>query len=312
MSMGEPAAAPPLSWRHAAYPYALLLLANFFWASNWVVGRGIHEAFPPVALSFWRWTVAALILAPFAIPRLRGKWHLVRRQWWLFLILGGTGVATFQSIIYIALNYTSAVNATMLNAATPLVMVLMVWGIDGQAATRRQWLGMALTFIGVLVIVSRGVWQNLATLHVNTGDLIVLLTLPIWCFYSIMLKRRPMAMDSLGFVFVLTLIGLAALSPAFAYEEIFVRTPVWSWAMAGAVVYVALTASIGGYLFWNRGVELAGANRAGFTYPFQPAFTALLAILLLGEPFHPYHALGFAIVLVGWLLTTGLGARAAR
>ncbi len=139
----------------------LLLLANFFWATNWILGRGIHEAFPPVALSFYRWLAAGLILAPLALPRLRGKWHLVREHWWLFLILGGTGVATFQAIIYVGLNYTTAINATILNAATPLIMVLMVWGIEGQAATRRQWLGMALTFLGVLLIVSRGEWQNL-------------------------------------------------------------------------------------------------------------------------------------------------------
>ena len=115
-----------------------------------------------------------------------------------------------------------------------------------------------------------------------------------------------MAMDGIGFVFVLTLIGLAALSPAFAYETIFVRTPVWSWAMVAAVIFIALTSSIGGCLFWNRGVELVGANRAGFTYPFQPAFTALLAVLVLGEPFQLYHGLGFGIILVGWLLTMGL------
>jgi drug/metabolite transporter (DMT)-like permease len=299
-------AARPLSWRRAVYPYALLLLANFFWAGNWVIGRGIHEAFPPVALSFWRWSAAALILAPFALPRLRGKWHLVRSHWWLFLILGGTGVATFQSIIYIGLNYTTAVNATILNAASPLVMVLMVWAIEGQIATRRQWLGMALTLIGVLLIVSRGDWDNLRRFHFNPGDIVVAASVPIWCLYSVLLRRRPMAMDGIAFVFVLMLIGLAALSPAFAYEEIFIRTPVWSWNMVGAVIFVALTASIGGYLFWNRGVELVGANRAGFTYPFQPAFTALLAVIILGEPFHLYHGLGFGIILVGWLLTTGL------
>jgi drug/metabolite transporter (DMT)-like permease len=304
------AAAPrPLDWRHAAYPYVLLLLCNFFWASNWVMGRAIHEAFPPVALSFWRWAVAALIVAPFALPRLRGKWKYVRSHWWLFLILGGTGVATFQAIIYVALNYTTTVNATILNASSPLIMVVMVRAMEGQAATRRQWFGMVLTFAGVLLIVSRGEWQNLRDFHFNPGDLVVFVSVPIWCLYSILLRRRPMEMDGLAFFFVLALIGLAALSPAFAYEEIFVRTPAWSWNMAAAVVYVALTASIAGYLFWNRGVELVGANNAGFTYPFQPAFAALLAVIILGEPFHLYHAVGFGIVLAGWLLTTGLRTR---
>lgn len=297
------------AWRRAAYPYALLLLANFFWATNWIVGRGVHAAFPPVALSFYRWVAAALILAPLALPRLRGHWHLVRRQWWLFLVLGGTGVCTFQAIIYVGLNYTTAINATILNAATPLIMVLMVWGIDRVAATRRQWLGMVVTFIGVLLIVSRGEWQNLRHFHFNTGDLIICVTLPLWALYSVLVRRRPMQMDSMGFVFVLSLIGIAVASPFFAYEEVFVRTPAWSVGMAGAVLYIAVSSSILGYLFWNRGVELVGANAAGFTYPFQPAFTTLLAIIILGEPFRLYHGLGFGIILVGWLLTTGRSKR---
>ena len=292
--------------RSAVHAYALLIWANFFWATNWVIGRGIHAAFPPVALSFYRWTVAALILAPVALPRLRGKWHLVRTQWWLFLVLGATGVATFQAVIYVGLNYTIAVNATILNAATPLVMVLMVWAMDGQAATRRQWLGMTLTFLGVMLIVSRGEWQNLLRLRLNSGDLIIFVALPLWSLYSVLVNRRPKEMDGVGFAFVLTLIGLTALAPAFAWEEIFARTPVWSWAMVAAVVYIAVSSSILGYLFWNRGVELLGASRAGFTYPLQPAFTALLAVIVLGEPFRPYNAIGFGVILFGWLLTTGL------
>jgi drug/metabolite transporter (DMT)-like permease len=302
-------AAARLDWRRAAYPYALLLLANFFWATNWILGRGIHEAFPPVALSFYRWVAAALILAPIALPRLKGQWHLVREHWWLFLVLGGTGVCTFQAVIYVGLNYTTAINATILNAATPLIMVLMVWGIEGVAATRRQWVGMAATFLGVLLIVSRGDWHNLRDFHFNTGDLIIFICLPLWSLYSVLVQRRPMAMDGIAFVFVLSLIGIAALSPAFAYEEVFVRTPVWSVAMVGAVLYIAVSSSILGYLFWNRGVELVGANAAGFTYPFQPAFTALLAVIILGEPFRLYNGLGFGIILVGWLLTTGLRRR---
>ncbi len=306
MSAAPQTAAGPLAWRHAVYPYALLVLSNFFWATNWVIGRGIHETFPPMALSFFRWVAAGLILAPFAIPRLRGKWHLVRANWLLFFVLGASGVATFQAIIYLGLNYTTAVNATILNAATPLIMVLMVWGMDGEAATRRQWLGMALTFLGVLLIVSRGDWHNLRDFHFNIGDVIIFVCLPLWSLYSILVRRRPMAMDGIGFTFVLTLVGLTCLSPFFAFEEIFIRRPEWSWAMAGTVIYIAVSSSILGYLFWNRGVELLGANRAGFTYPLQPAFTAVLAVLVLGEPFRLYNAFGFAVVLVGWLLTTSL------
>jgi len=304
-------AARALGWRDASYPYLLLLLANLAWSSNWVVGRALHQAFPPVALSFWRWGVAALVLAPLAIPRLRGHWPIIWRRRWLLLVLGTTGVATFQAIIYAGLDYTTAVNATIINAGSPLIMVLMVWAIEGTPASPRQWLGMALTFLGVLTIVARGDWRGLAALHLNRGDLIVVSSLPLWCLYSVLVRRRPRELDSVGFLFVLMAIGLAILAPAYLYESVYIRAPQWSWATAGLVLFIAVTSSIVAYLFWNRGVELVGANRAGFTTPFQPAFTAILAILILDEPFHRYDGLGFAIILAGWLLTTSRG-RAPR
>src|SRR5690242_9472058 len=84
-------------------PFLLLTLASLFWAGNWVIGRALREAMPPVALNFWRWTGAVLILAPFVLPRLAGRWRLVRRHWRLLALLGGTGAALFQMLVYLGL-----------------------------------------------------------------------------------------------------------------------------------------------------------------------------------------------------------------
>jgi drug/metabolite transporter (DMT)-like permease len=294
-----------LTWRRAVYPYLLLMLANLAWASNWVVGRALRDAFPPVALSFWRWSIAVVLLAPFVIPRLRGRWAVVWRRRWLFLLLAATGVASFQAIIYAGLDYTTAINATLLYTASPLVMVLMVWLIDGRPATFRQFLGMTLLFLGVLAIVARGEWHNLAGLHFNRGDLLIFGSIPIWCLYSVMVRRRPPELDGLSFMFVVMAIGLVLMSPAYLAETAWVRTPNWSWSIAGIMIFLAVTSSILAYLCWNRGVELVGADRAGFTSPFQPAMTAALAMIFIGEPFHIYDAAGFVVIVAGWLLTTG-------
>jgi drug/metabolite transporter (DMT)-like permease len=299
-------AARPRTGQPAVYPFLLLILAALFWASNWVIGRGIHEAFPPVALSFWRWAVAGLILAPVAIPRLKGQWPLVWRHRKLFVILGATGIVWPQCITYMGLNYTTAVNGSLLTAGNPFMMVLVAWLIDRQTATPRQFLGMALSFLGVVLIVAHGSLATLLRFHFNPGDLLIVLSIPIWCVYSVLLRRRPREIDGMAFLFLLIPIGLVTLLPAFAYEEIWVRTPVWSWWLVGTVIYVGLTASVGSYMLWNRGVELVGPNRAAFTSPFQPVFATLLAILLLGEEFHLYHAIGFVVIIVGWYLTSGL------
>jgi drug/metabolite transporter (DMT)-like permease len=304
-------AAPASPARSNVYPFALLILASLFWSSNWVVGRGLHEIFPPVALSFYRWLVALLVLAPLAIPRLKGQWHLVLRHWKLFVVLGACGIAWPQCITYIGLNYTTAVNGSLLTAGNPFMMVLMAWLIDRQVATPRQLFGMVLSFLGVVVIVAHGSFATLLQFHFNPGDLLIVLSIPIWCLYSVLLRRRPRAMDGLAFLFVLTPIGLVSLAPALAYESIFVRAPHWSWPTLLAVIYVGVTASAAAYMLWNRGVELLGPSRAAFTLPFQPMFASILAVLLLGEEFHVYNAVGFAVIIVGWYLASGLKLRAS-
>ena len=295
--------------RPGFYPFALLLLASLFWSSNWVVGRGIHEIFPPVALSFYRWLVALIVLAPFAIPRLKGQWHLVWRHWQLFAVLGACGIAWPQCITYIGLNYTTAVNGSLLTAGNPFMMVLMAWLIDRQVATARQFAGMILSFLGVVVIVAHGSFATLMEFHFNPGDLLIVLSIPIWCAYSVLLRRRPRDMDGMSFLFVLTPIGLISLAPALAYEGLYVRAPHWSWSTVLVVIYVGVTASAAAYMLWNRGVELVGPSRAAFTLPFQPLFASLLAMLLLGEAFHAYDAVGFAVIIAGWYLSSGLRLR---
>jgi drug/metabolite transporter (DMT)-like permease len=309
MIAGSGIAARSHRGRDEIYPFALLLLANLFWASNWIIGRGIHETFPPVALSFWRWTVACLVLAPIALPRLKGQWPIVRAHWRILLILGATGIAVPQCVTYIGLNYTTAVNGSLLTAGSPMVMVLVAWLIDRHTATARQFLGLVLSLSGVVIVIAHGSLTTLQQFRFNPGDLLIVLSIPIWCVYSVLLRRRPRDVDGMAFLFLLTPIGLATLTPAFAYEEVFVRTPVWNLVSVTTVIYIGVSASAGAYALWNRGVELIGPSRAAFTNPFQPMFATSLAILVLGEKFYLYHAVGFAMIIVGWYLTSGLRLR---
>src|SRR4029453_15503583 len=95
--------------------FLLLALANLFWSGNWIAGRALRDAFDPVTLNFWRWVVATLVLAPFALPALAGKWGEVRRHAGILLLLSFTGVALFQTLVYLGLRTTAAVNAVLLN-----------------------------------------------------------------------------------------------------------------------------------------------------------------------------------------------------
>jgi drug/metabolite transporter (DMT)-like permease len=302
---------------HRALPWALLTASALLWAGNWVASRGIRETMPPLALTFWRWLPVALLLAPIAIPALRGRWGMLRQHWRIILLLGAAGVPLFTSFVYIGLQTTEAVNAVILNSSVPIFTLLCSWVIDREAATGRQIAGLAISLAGIMVIVSRGDPVQLLHLQFHRGDAWILLAMPFWGIYSVLLKRRPKGLDGLPLLWVLSIVGLVLLLPFYAAETVFDRAPRLTWGSAGTVLYLGIFASVIAYSCWNEGVVRVGANRAGFMIHLLPVFGTVLAIVFLGETFHFFHAVGIATILVGVFVATAAqsassGGRTAR
>ncbi len=287
--------------------FLLLALANLFWSGNWIAGRALRDAFDPVTLNFWRWVVAAVALAPFALPGLRGKWALIRRHAGILLLLAFTGVAIFQTLVYLGLRSTLAVNAVLLNSSMPLFMLLCSWAIERERASPMQVAGMLISLAGILVILSRGEPGALLQLEFHGGDGWILLAMPVWGIYSVLLKRRPPELGGLEFLFVISVAGVLLLSPGFVFLAL--QAPLrWPTQIeALGVLYMGLAASVFAFICWNRGVAVVGANAAGFTIHLLPAFGTVLAILFLGEAFAGFHAAGIATILAGVLLATRAG-----
>jgi len=298
------ASSAPLSRWRILLPYAGLVATTLCWAGNWVVGRAIRDEMPPIALNFWRWTVALIILAPFALPRLRGKGEVLRRSAPLLFGLGATGIVLFQVLVYSGLRSTTTVNAVLMNSAAPLFIILCAWLMERDRATPRQILGMLISFCGIVVIMKRGDVAALADFRFDPGDLAILAAMPAWGIYSVLLKRRPRELDGLGLLFAISAAGLMLLSPAYAAETLWFHAPTVSLASAAAVLYVGLFASVLAYFCWNYGVALVGPTRSGFMLHLLPAFGTLLAIVVNGESVYRYHFAGIGTILVGVLLAT--------
>lgn len=288
----------------ASGAFGLLALGMLCWAGNWIVGRAVRDSFDPITLNFWRWVVAAAALAPFALPQLAGKREAIRRHAGLLAVLALAGVALFQALIYHGLRSTTAVNGVLLNSSAPLFILLCAWGLDRRRATLRQVAGMLISFAGIVVILTRGHLARLADLEFQSGDAWILAAMPVWGVYSVLLKRLPAELAGTALLFVLSAIGVAMLAPLAALEAL--RSPPrWPTAEeAGAVLYVGLAASVIGFICWNRGVAVVGANAAGFMLHLLPAFATVLAILLLGEAFRAFHAAGVATIVAGVVLAT--------
>lgn len=287
-----------------ASAFALLALANLLWAGNWVTGRALREAFDPVALNFWRWTVAAVVLLPFALPALIARRAVVRRHAGILLVLAFTGVALFQTLVYLGLRTTTAVNAVLLNSSAPLFMLACSWAIERERPKARQFIGMLVSFTGILIILSRGEPGRLLQLEFHAGDAWILLAMPVWGVYSVLLKRRPPELGGFAFLLAISLAGMLMLAPLYAAQAIG-APPRWPTpAETLGVLYIAIAASVLAFAFWNRGVAEVGANPAGFTLHLLPVFGTVLAILFLGEAFAAFHAAGFAAILCGVVLAT--------
>jgi drug/metabolite transporter (DMT)-like permease len=284
--------------------FVLLALANLLWSGNWVAGRALRDAYDPFTLNFGRWAVATLALAPFAAPALRGLWPVVRRNFGLLFFLAFVGVALFQGLVYLGLRTTTAVNGLLINSSMPLFMILCSLAIEREHATRRQVAGMLVSMVGIVLIVSHGQPANLLALEVRPGDGWILLAMPVWGVYSVMLRRRPAEIGGMAFLFILCLLGLVILAPAVAVEAL--RSPPHAPTLpqAAAIVYMGVGASVIAFICWNEGVSVVGANAAGFTIHLLPAFGTVLAIVLLGESFGVYHAIGIATILAGVVLAT--------
>ena len=300
ISSGPMSSTPPrtlLGW-FSNQPYLLLSLTSLFWAGNIVLGRYVAGHVPPVTLSCVRWIGAFLLLLPFAWKPLRQDWPVIRRHVPLMLILALTGFAANTVLAYWGLQYTQALNALLIQSSGPLIVALWSFVLLGIRLTWPQTIGIGISLLGVLTILSRGDPVALTSIHLNKGDLIFTTALIIFGLYSVLAVKRP-AIHPLTFMGFTSGYATVLLIPAVIAEAASGHTPSLSVNNALTLGYVAIFPSILAYLFFNRGVELIGANRAAPFFHLIPVFGSVLAIAFLGERPQLFHVAGYALVLTG-------------
>lgn len=289
-----------------------LLLAVLCWSGNALVARAFAGEIPPFALSFWRWCLALSLLLPFVLAPLWRHRAALQRAGWRLLVLGGLGIAGYNSMLYSAAQTTVAINITLVNTCLPLMTFIGAGLLLGEWPQRRAWWGMGLAASGLLVLISRGSWATLAALSFNRGDLIMLLAVADWALYSLLLRRWAsylLPIPALALLGMLMLLGVPLILPFYLYElsqgARFAVTP----SNLGAIAYTAVFASLVAYLAWNHGVRVLGAAKAALSNYLMPVFTAVLGWLLLGEGLQPFHWLGGGLIFAGLLLGTRMGAK---
>lgn len=282
-------------------PWLMMTLPPLFWAGNAVVARAMAGETPPISLAFWRWVAGALLILPFAWPHLRRDWPLARRHWPLLLAAALLGVSSFNTLLYIGLTTTTALNAVMLQTTMPVLVTLLSVILLGETVRARQGVGIALSLCGSLTLVAAGDPMRLLTLSLNRGDLWVLAAVAAYALYTILVRRRP-AIHPLSFVAITFCGGAAGLAPFWLWELQTVGPMPITPATLATIAYIATLPSIVAYLCFNRAVQLVGPTRAGLSTHLILVFGALFAITLLGEQAHAYHGVGVALIGLGLYL----------
>lgn len=311
-SLGRPAwlAVPvhyssPMTQKLTPGTVGLLVTAPLMWAGNAVVGRMVHDLIPPITLNLLRWLLAGLLLLPWT-------WRLLRADsplwphWRRYALLGLLGIGCYNALLYLALQTSTPINVTLVGSSMPVWMLAVGALFFGVAVSRMQMAGAVLSIAGVLVVLSRGEWQQLLALRPVAGDLLMLLATAGWAFYSWLLVRtqEPASVrgDWAAFVMAQMVFGVGW-SGAFAAVEWGVGPAhphiQWGWPLALGLAFIATGPAILAYRSWGIGVQRAGPAIGGFFTNLTPLFAAVMSAAFLGEPPQPYHVVAFALIVGG-------------
>lgn len=300
---------PTSSFETPMGAYLMLALTAFFLASNHVVGRSVHGVIPPLGLSFWRWVAGAMILVPFVAPKLKASLPVYLASFNVFALLGCLMVGS-TTLILVALNLTTAINVSLINAVQPTLTLLLAVVFLKDRVSKVSMLGICLALIGVVVMVSKASWSVIMKLEFNVGDFIALAAMIGFSSYALNLKKLPAELSVTESLFGITVVGSLMLLPFYLLESIYyVPVPV-SESTLIVVLELALLVTVFGNLMWNKGNKIVGPNRAAIFINLIPIFGAVLAITFLGEKIYPYHFVGALLVGLGiFLVVVNFGSQ---
>jgi len=281
--------------------FLMVAVAPLCWGGNIVIAKGVATMIPPVALAFWRWTLAFLILLPLTWPYVKRDWKTALTGRKILGLLSLFGITVFNTLLYKAVHTTTAINGALIQTTMPAVIIVISLILYGERVSWIQAAGVMLCVVGAGVVVLKGRWQALVDMALVQGDLLMIAAVVLYALYSALLPKRP-NMHPMSFLTYTFGIGCVGLLPLYLWEISAAGTFTLTPGVAASIGYVALFPSIVAYFCWNRGVAVIGANRTGLFINLIPVFAAVLAIAFLGETLEAYHLAGMALIVAGFVM----------
>jgi len=284
--------------------YIMLVCASLFWAGNFIVGKyAFLTDIPPLSLVFYRWTLVWFILLPFTYKEIIKYKDIILKNLPILFLLGFTSVGLFNSFTYLALIHTQVINASLFNAAIPAIIILLCFLFKVEKTNKFQILGLIISVLGIIAIITKLNLDILLSLNFNKGDLIMVGGVLTWGIYSTLLKRKKFTLPLLTLVHVVCTLGLISVLPQFLYEYTNGQVIKFDINLVYTLIFLALFPSIGSYYCWAGAVSIVGANRAGISLSLIPLFSTIFAIGIYDEKFQFFHLIGAILIILGLFLS---------
>ena len=284
--------------------YILLILTTLFWSGNFIVGKAASTyEIPPFSLNFYRWLFAGLILLPFTFREIFKKKNYIFNNIGFFVILGITSITIFNSTVYYSLYYMQVISGVLMISTIP-VWIMFISSILGIEKTNKfQILGVILSLLGVLFIITKSDIHVIKNLAFNRGDLIMASGMFAWALYSALLKKKTYEISQITLLEVVIISGLVFLVPIYILEMNFGNQIILGTPFILTLSYVVIFPGLASFFFWIKGIGIIGANRAGVFLHLMPVFGSIMAIVFFGEKFMIYHLLGAIFIIAGITLS---------
>jgi drug/metabolite transporter (DMT)-like permease len=279
------------------------LLATVLWSVNMVIASGIKGHIPPIGLAFWRWTIACIVLAPFALKSSIEDWKIIKKNIRYLMLTALLGITIFNTMIYFAGKTTSAVNLSLIAISIPLFIVAISRIAFKEKVSKKKLIGIATIITGVLVLITKGSLQTLLHINFSIGDLLMLVACFFFACYTILVRQKPYDLTPKVFLFSVFVIGTIFLLPFYIWEHLFYKKVIFDTKTILATSYVGIFASLLSYYLWNEAIRLIGTSKTALIYYLIPVFSGILAYFFLGQPIVITQIISMGIIITGLLIT---------
>jgi len=284
--------------------YFILILTTIFWSGNFIVGKAASMfQIPPFSLNFYRWFFAGLILLPFTYKEIINKKKYILDNLGFFIILGITSITIFNSIVYYSLYYTQVISGILMISTIPVWIIFISSILNIERTNIFQILGVVLSLIGVIFIITKADLNLIKNLDFNKGDLSMVVAMFSWAIYSALLKRKKFEISQITLLEVVIICGLTFLVPIYFVERSMGHLIILGKPFYLTLAYVVIFPGLASFFFWIKGISIIGANRAGIFLHLMPIFGAIMAMLIFDEKFMYYHFLGAIFIIAGITLS---------